>query len=476
MIRRLLAVSVLAIPSVVVAQSGVGPSPIRVGATSGGSTITAGTTATSGCTDGGFLYSLTSLIRCGSLMVTDGANVITASIAGSSAANGSITINGTTSATKTTSYVLLQDTGGYVGIGHTAPTAALHLKGAGGNATAPISILESTSSSAFQQIKAFSGAAGTYYLSGATPWYAGLGAYTGGTGYEIANSLGPLFSIATTGATTIGTSSLGTSVVPLTVTPGTGSAANLLNLTNSAGTSLSYFDSSGDLFLPTASGYIKPKGFTASYLRLSDSAGTYLAYGSNSIVMGISSTTLSGPSSTATLNSSGFVLGQNGINTTFYGNGGTVPYYSSMSSSTDLLFAPTTGITRLGVNVNGAAVNQTLKAHDGITGTDISGANLTIAAGRGTGSGAGGSLIFQTAPVGSTGTTAQTLATRMTIQKDGGITLAGVVYANLGTPADGTLFYCSDCKPTTAFVDSTCTNTGTGSLAIRLNGAWKCNN
>ena len=67
---------------------------------------------------------------------------------------------------------------------------------------------------------------------------------------------------------------------------------------------------------------------------------------------------------------------------------------------------------QLGADVNGAAVAQTLKAHDGITGTDVNGANLTTAGGRGTGAGLGGNLRFQTSPSLATGTTAQTLSDR----------------------------------------------------------------
>ncbi len=50
---------------------------------------------------------------------------------GSSAENGDITIEGTSSATKTTSYVILQPTGGYVGIGTTGPGQLLHVLGNG---------------------------------------------------------------------------------------------------------------------------------------------------------------------------------------------------------------------------------------------------------------------------------------------------------------------------------------------------------
>lgn len=50
----------------------------------------------------------------------------------------------------------------------------------------------------------------------------------------------------------------------------------------------------------------------------------------------------------------------------------------------------------------------------------------------------------------------------------------GIAFAGLGTPTDGTMAYCTDCKVTTAFADHTCTNAGSGSYAFRQAGAWKC--
>jgi len=45
-----------------------------------------------------------------------------------------------------------------------------------------------------------------------------------------------------------------------------------------------------------------------------------------------------------------------------------------------------------------------------------------------------------------------------------------VLFAALGTPANGTFCYCSDCT-----IANPCAGSGTGALAKRLNGVWVCN-
>jgi hypothetical protein len=50
------------------------------------------------------------------------------------------------------------------------------------------------------------------------------------------------------------------------------------------------------------------------------------------------------------------------------------------------------------------------------------------------------------------------------------ILLLPLALAALGTPANGTMSYCSDCAPQS----SPCTGTSTGAFAHRLNGAWDC--
>jgi hypothetical protein len=49
-------------------------------------------------------------------------------------------------------------------------------------------------------------------------------------------------------------------------------------------------------------------------------------------------------------------------------------------------------------------------------------------------------------------------------------TLDPIAQGSLGTPANGSIAYCSDCN-----IANPCTGGGTGALAKRLNGAWVCN-
>lgn len=52
----------------------------------------------------------------------------------------------------------------------------------------------------------------------------------------------------------------------------------------------------------------------------------------------------------------------------------------------------------------------------------------------------------------------------------GSVRLEGVLEANLGSPSNGTVVYCSDCT-----IANPCASGGTGAIAKRLNGVWVCN-
>jgi hypothetical protein len=79
-----------------------------------------------------------------------------------------------------------------------------------------------------------------------------------------------------------------------------------------------------------------------------------------------------------------------------------------------------------------APIAQTFGAQSVVAGTtNTSGQNFTFTGSRGTGTGAGGSILFQTAPAGSTGTAQNSLATAMTVAGSGNI--------GVGTTAPATM-------------------------------------
>jgi hypothetical protein len=103
--------------------------------------------------------------------------------------------------------------------------------------------------------------------------------------------------------------------------------------------------------------------------------------------------------------------------------------------------APDTLITRraaanlrLGAADAAAPVAQTLSVQSVVAGTtNTAGANLTITGSQGTGTGAGGSIVFQVAPAGSTGTAQNALSTALTIGSDKSATFAGQIFPLLGS-------------------------------------------
>jgi hypothetical protein len=115
---------------------------------------------------------------------------------------------------------------------------------------------------------------------------------------------------------------------------------------------------------------------------------------------------------------------------------GTLP-----SSASDLFITRKgTANLRLGAADAAAPVAQTLSVQSVVAGTtNTAGANLTIAGAQGTGTGAGGSIVFQVAPAGSSGTAQNALATALTIASNQNATFAGSVIVPLGSAAAPTL-------------------------------------
>jgi len=96
------------------------------------------------------------------------------------------------------------------------------------------------------------------------------------------------------------------------------------------------------------------------------------------------------------------------------------------------------------------AQKMTLRSANG-SGTNITGATLFLAAGNGTGTGGSGAIVFETAPVGSSGTTANSLAEAFRIDRDGNV---GVNVSTFGTSAKGVIGVKNGTEPTTGPADT----------------------
>jgi hypothetical protein len=165
--------------------------------------------------------------------------------------------------------------------------------------------------------------------------------------------------------------------------------------------------------------------------------------------------------SAGTLAVGGAVLGGNALAVT-----GSGQYSSSLSASGDIssvsgnmsiaqgqrfqwnggntvLSSPTGATVQHGAADTASPVAQTIQAQNVVSGTSNTAApNLTIRAPAGTGTGAGGSLIVQVAPAGTTGTAQNAWATAATISSNRNLTVVGdVVAADLVTGSAGSILW-----------------------------------
>lgn len=127
--------------------------------------------------------------------------------------------------------------------------------------------------------------------------------------------------------------------------------------------------------------------------------------------------------------------------------------YSTITSSIDTYIRRKAAANiQLGAADAAAPVAQTLSVQSVVAGTsNTAGANLTITGSQGTGTGAGGSIIFQTAPAGTTGTAQNALSTALTIEGNAQTTIGlsndyqlrvspntvsqGISFVGFGTPS-----------------------------------------
>ena len=114
-------------------------------------------------------------------------------------------------------------------------------------------------------------------------------------------------------------------------------------------------------------------------------------------------------------------------------------------------------------------IAQTFKGPDG-SGVDKTAGNMTLAPGRPTGTGDPGTICFSVASAAAaSGSSQQALVNRVCINEYGSAYTARTL-GTLGTPANGTVTYCSDCA-----IANPCTGSSTGAMAKRLNSVWVCN-
>ena len=97
---------------------------------------------------------------------------------------------------------------------------------------------------------------------------------------------------------------------------------------------------------------------------------------------------------------------------------------------------------RFGAADAAAPVAQTLSVQSVVAGTtNTAGANLTVTGSQGTGTGAGGSIVFQVAPAGSSGTAQNALVNALTIDSNKFITSGIFSTNNNGIFSNGTAIY-----------------------------------
>jgi hypothetical protein len=151
------------------------------------------------------------------------------------------------------------------------------------------------------------------------------------------------------------------------------------------------------------------------------------------------------------------VTGQSGIGAAIAG--GSTPGFITTSTgvfcfvpSSNAAVAPDTYISRrAAANLNfgqadaASPVAQTLSVQSVSAGTsNTAGANFTIAGSQGTGTGAGGSIVFQTAPAGTTGTAQNALVTALTINSNQTVQGSKAIIASSGQISSNNGFTFSD--------------------------------
>lgn len=143
------------------------------------------------------------------------------------------------------------------------------------------------------------------------------------------------------------------------------------------------------------------------------------------------------------------------------------------ASIASLLTVPASGTWQLGNADAAAPVAQTLRAQSVVAGTsNTAGADWTISASRGTGTGVGGKIIVKTAPAGTTGTAQNALVTAFTFDKGLPIRPSYTVSTLPASPIEGAMAIVTDNTIACVFL-ATLTGGGSNHCPVGyVNGSW----
>ena len=247
---------------------------------------------------------------------------------------------------------------------------------------------------------------------------------------------------------------------PLSLSGGTVTASNpVLNLSqtwnNAAVTFTGYKLNVTDTASNASSLLMDLQVGGTSKFRVDKSGNGYFAPAASSVTTGIflnSQNTIGLIGYNALYNS--FYFGPPGVNNYFSFNvgnnafrltssNGAIEFNGAYNSGGDLILTRRGAANlRFGAADAAAPVGQTLSVQSVVAGTtNTAGANLTITGSQGTGTGAGGSIVFQVAPAGSTGTAQNALVNALTIDSSKNATFGnGLIVQNGGGGSTGLAF------------------------------------
>ena len=140
-----------------------------------------------------------------------------------------------------------------------------------------------------------------------------------------------------------------------------------------------------------------------------------------------------------------------------------------LQTNNSILSVPTSATLHLGNFDVAAPVAQTLGVQNVVAGTtNTAGANFTITGSQGTGTGAGGAIVFQTAPVGTSGTTQNALTTAMTIAPTG--------YVGIGTTAPQSMLHVQAGEVQVGSSGASCASANAGAIRYSAGTLYYCDN